>query len=86
MTAINSLQNFVTSALDCTRFRLIREDADFEEEAAAFHPEMAHQIFGEQENIFGYRDLQIDVCFAAGPLDIYFNIKYSKKVRNFKLL
>lgn len=80
MTAINSLQNFVTNALDCTRFRLIREDGDFEDEAAAFHPEMAHQIFGDQESIFGYRDLQIDVCFAAGPLDIYFNIKYSKKV------
>lgn len=80
MTAISSLQNFVTNALDCTRFRLIRDEQDFEDESVAFNPEMAHQIFGEQESIFGYRDLQIDVCFAAGSLDIYFNIKYSKKV------
>lgn len=80
MTAISSLQNFVTDALECTQFRLIRDDADFEDESVAFHPEMAHQIFGEQESIFGYRDLQIDVCFAASSLDIYFNIKYSKKV------
>ncbi|XP_019557231.3 histone acetyltransferase type B catalytic subunit [Aedes albopictus] len=80
MTAISSLQNFVTDALECTRFRLIRDEADFEDESVVFHPEMAHQIFGEQESIFGYRDLQIDVCFAASSLDIYFNIKYSKKV------
>lgn len=83
MTAISSLQNFVTDALECTQFRLIRDDADFEDESVAFHPEMAHQIFGEQESIFGYRDLQIDVCFAASSLDIYFNIKYSKKVSGY---
>ncbi|XP_055607695.1 histone acetyltransferase type B catalytic subunit-like [Uranotaenia lowii] len=83
MTAISSLQNFVTNALDCTQFRMIRDDSDFEDDSIAFHPEMAHQIFGEQESIFGYRDLQIDVCFAAGPLDIYFNIKYGQKVEEF---
>lgn len=82
MTAISSLQNFVTDALDCTRFRLVRDEQDIEDESIAFHPDMAHQIFGEQESIFGYRDLQIDVCFVASSLDIYFNIKYSKKVRS----
>ncbi|XP_062554253.1 histone acetyltransferase type B catalytic subunit [Armigeres subalbatus] len=82
MTAISSLQNFVTDAIECTRFRLIRDEEDFEDDSVAFHPEMAHQIFGEQESIFGYRDLQIDVCFTASSLDIYFNIKYSKKVED----
>lgn len=80
MTAISSLQNFVTDALDCTRLRLVRDERDIEDETVAFHPEMAHQIFGDQESIFGYRDLQVDVCFVASSLDIYINIKYSKKV------
>lgn len=80
MTAISSLQNYVTDALDCTRFRLVRDERDIEDESIAFPPDMAHQIFGEQESIFGYRDLKIDVCFVASSLDIYFNIKYSKKV------
>lgn len=44
---------------------------------------MAHQIFGETENIFGYKNLQINVYYSAGPLDIYYDVKYSKKVRNF---
>lgn len=41
---------------------------------------MAHQIYGETENIFGYKDLQINVLYSAGPLDIYYDVKYSKKV------
>ncbi|XP_058822676.1 histone acetyltransferase type B catalytic subunit [Topomyia yanbarensis] len=80
MTAIAKLQNFVSNAVESTRFRLIRNEKDFDDESVAFHPEMAHQIFGEQECIFGYRDLAIDICFAAGPMDIYFNVKYSMKV------
>lgn len=43
---------------------------------------MAHQIYGENETIFGYKDLQIDVFYAAGPLDIFYEVKYGKKVRN----
>ncbi|XP_053695779.1 histone acetyltransferase type B catalytic subunit [Sabethes cyaneus] len=80
MSSISKLQNYVTNALECTRFRLIRKEEDFDDESIMFHPEMAHQVFGEQESIFGYRDLQIDVGFAAGSLDIYFNIKYSQKI------
>lgn len=41
---------------------------------------MAHQVYGETENIFGYKDLQINVYYSAGPLDIYYDVKYSKKV------
>ena len=41
---------------------------------------MAHQIFGDTESIFGYKDLQIDVYYSAGPLDIYYDVKFGKKV------
>lgn len=80
MSAISSLQNFVTDALECTRFRLVREGCDIEDESIVFYPDMAHQIFGDQESIFGYLNLQIDVCFVASSLDMYFNVKYSNKV------
>jgi histone acetyltransferase 1 len=40
----------------------------------------SHQIYGETENIFGYKDLQINVFYSSGPLDIYYNVKFSKKV------
>lgn len=41
---------------------------------------MAHQVYGDTEAIFGYKDLSINVFYSAGPLDIYYDVKYSKKV------
>lgn len=41
---------------------------------------MAHQIYGDNENIFGYKDLSINVYLSAGPLDVYYDVKYSQKV------
>ncbi|XP_053658974.1 histone acetyltransferase type B catalytic subunit [Anopheles marshallii] len=80
MSQIADLKGFVSYALDCTRFRLVRDEADVENEELVFAPEMAHQIFGESESIFGYRDLKIEIMASAGPLDLYFDISYTKKV------
>lgn len=45
-----------------------------------FRSSLAHQIFGDNEAIFGYKDLNINVFCSAGPLDFYYDVKYSKKV------
>lgn len=41
---------------------------------------MTHQIFGQEEKIFGYRDLLISMYYTAGPMYINFSYKYSRKV------
>lgn len=41
---------------------------------------MAHQIYGENENIFGYKDLSINVYLSAGTLDVYYDVKYFQKI------
>ena len=41
---------------------------------------MAHQIYGETENIFGYKDLQINVFYSADVLDVFYEVKFAKKV------
>lgn len=58
----------------------VGDPADVNNSEIIFRPEMAHQIFGETENIFGYKDLNINVYYSAGPLDIYYDVKYEKKV------
>ncbi|XP_053681272.1 histone acetyltransferase type B catalytic subunit [Anopheles nili] len=80
MSQIADLKGFVSYALDCTRFRLVRDEKDIENDELVFSADMAHQIFGESESIFGYRDLKIDIMASAGPLDLYFDISYTKKV------
>ncbi len=39
--------------------RLVRTPADLEDESLNFKPEMTHQIYGDNENIFGYKGLQV---------------------------
>lgn len=58
----------------------VREASDANNAEIEFPPEMAHQVFGETENIFGYKDLKINVLCSAGPLDIYYDVKHSEKV------
>lgn len=46
---------------------------------------MAHQVYGDNENIFGYKDLDINVYYSAGPLDVYYDVKYLQKVSELNL-
>lgn len=42
-----------------------------------FAPTFTYPIFGEQEIIYGYRDLVIKLYFASGSLKNYLGIEYS---------
>lgn len=63
--------------LDCI---LVRTVKDIEDDEASFGPEMCHQVFGENENIFGYTDLNIKLYYSAGSLQTYLGIDYANKV------
>ena len=46
-----------------------------EGEAGSFPPEMTHQIYGDQENIFGYKGLKIDLWLTADSMKGYLRMK-----------
>ena len=48
---------------------------------AFFHPEMSHQIFGEQENIFGYKNLKVEARFSAATLKLWLNVNSDGNVK-----
>lgn len=58
----------------------VRTVDDLENDETSFGPEMCHQVFGENENIFGYTDLHIRLYYSAGSLQTYLGIEYSEKV------
>lgn len=74
------LTKYTCDAVDAVQFKLIRDKDDLQDESNAFVPDMTHQIFGQEERIFGYRDLLISMYYTAGPMYINFSYKYSRKV------
>lgn len=64
-------------------FRTVRSRAEIDDDTAiSFYPEFAHQIFGENECIFGYKDLKIRLFYTAGPLNIYMGVKYTSRIED----
>lgn len=59
---------------------LVREPEDANDDSLVFHPTYAHQVFGENESIFGYRDLRVRIYYTAGSLSMYLGVKYGARV------
>ncbi|CAG9793426.1 unnamed protein product [Diatraea saccharalis] len=76
----DTLCHLVVDGNDVLEFKLVREPADLENDSTSFAPEMCHQVFGENENIFGYTDLRIRLYYSAGSLQTYLGIEYADKV------
>ncbi len=45
---------------------------------ASFHPEFAHQMFGDAEVIVGYSGLRIDVYYHGATLESFVDIMWEK--------
>ncbi|KJA15956.1 hypothetical protein HYPSUDRAFT_47916 [Hypholoma sublateritium FD-334 SS-4] len=54
----------------------LAEEETYEE----FNPSFTYPIYGEDEKIYGYRDLVIDLRFASGSLEQYLSVQYSEKL------
>eukprot|EP01137_Pigoraptor_chileana_P005781 Opistho-2@49318 len=71
---------FVTSATDAIEIRLLSSASDLEDDELAFHPEFTHQLFGENEAIFGYKAPSVKLFYGAGSLLTHLSLDYKKKI------
>ncbi|CAB3233508.1 unnamed protein product [Arctia plantaginis] len=76
----DALCHLVVDGNEVLEFKLVRAVDDLENEETSFRPEMCHQVFGENENIFGYTDLHIKLYYSAGSLQTYLGIEYTEKI------
>jgi len=74
------LQEYVVDANESLNFRLVRKAQDIENSDQDFPPSMTHQVYGDNENIFGYRNLKINLMMSSGSLQSYINYTYNDKV------
>ncbi|KAF9533547.1 acyl-CoA N-acyltransferase [Crepidotus variabilis] len=57
-----------------------KEALSREENYEGFNPTFTYPIYGEEEKIYGYKDLLIDLRFASGSLAQYLSVSYSEKL------
>ncbi|KAH6610703.1 histone acetyltransferase type b catalytic subunit [Trichoderma cornu-damae] len=48
---------------------------------ATFHPKFTYPIFGDEETIFGYKDLKIHLRYRANDMRPHLRVAYSKKFK-----
>ncbi|KAG8853503.1 histone acetyltransferase 1 [Tulasnella sp. 330] len=79
--------DYTTDSNEALCLSLVRakEDADIlsgseKNLIAEFNPKFTYPIFGEEEKIYGYEDLEVQVKFTSGSLQQLLSINYSSKL------
>eukprot|EP00117_Sycon_ciliatum_P042257 scpid82954/ scgid30758/ Histone acetyltransferase type B catalytic subunit; Histone acetyltransferase 1 len=74
------LQEYLCSANKAIHLKLVSSEADVYDEQKSFHPEYTHQLFSDNEVIFGYRSLRVELYYCASRMTPYFSITNEGKV------
>ncbi|OZJ06771.1 hypothetical protein BZG36_00385 [Bifiguratus adelaidae] len=78
---LEHLAQWVADSNQAVELSLVRpssEEADGYERKT-FHPEFTYPIYGDDQKIFGFQDLNIQLEYAAGSLKTYMNVEYTSK-------
>ncbi|KAF8162862.1 histone acetyltransferase type B catalytic subunit [Crassisporium funariophilum] len=79
------MSDWTSDANEALSLSLVRSQIDKEaladdETYEDFHPNFTYPIYGEDEKIYGYKDLAIDLRFTSGSLKQYLSVTYSEKL------
>lgn len=68
-----------TDANEAVKVHIIQPGSEMIASIHEFHPKFTYPIFGEEERIFGYKGLEIDLKFAAHDLRPNVIVSYDKR-------
>ncbi|KAL7294729.1 hypothetical protein TKK_0012021 [Trichogramma kaykai] len=74
-----AMKQYVVNSNEALEFKLVRRSEELEDDQTTFKPAMSHQVFGDTESIFGYKNLKIKLYYSAGSLETYLGTSYSEK-------
>ncbi|CAB4001203.1 histone acetyltransferase type B catalytic subunit, partial [Paramuricea clavata] len=78
--ANNKLEEYKCDANSALHIKLVTNEKDVFDQDKSFHPDMSHQVFGDSEVIFGYKNLEVQLYYHAGSLLTYLGVKYDGMV------
>ena len=70
-----------TDANEAIEISIVQAAPSSPKTLSTFHPEFTYPIFGEQERIFGYQGLRINLRFSAHLLRPNLEVLYEKKFK-----
>ena len=70
-----------TTANDALEISIVQAAPVSPETLSSFHPQFTYPIFGEEESIFGYQGLKLNLRFAAHNLRPNLEVLYDKKFK-----
>jgi histone acetyltransferase 1 len=76
----SALAEFVVDGNEALKFKLARTPADMDDSSLEFGPEMCHQIYGDNENVFGYKGLKVFLTMSASNLKSHLSFSYDDKI------
>jgi histone acetyltransferase 1 len=68
---------------ECIFFKYIFDESDLnrpDTDDTVFKPEFVHQIFGDEETIFGYKGLRVNYYLTPGTLEACINLDFKEKL------
>lgn len=74
------LAEFVMDGNDALKFKMARTPEDLSDPSLEFGPEMCHQIYGDNENVFGYKGLKVSLTMSAASLRAHVSHSYEDKI------
>ncbi|KAJ3558115.1 hypothetical protein NPX13_g9784 [Xylaria arbuscula] len=74
-------EEWTANANDAITLSLVRPSASSIDKVASFKPKFTYPIFGEEERIFGYKGLKVNIQFDARNLRPHLSISSSKKFK-----
>ncbi|CAH3164227.1 unnamed protein product [Porites lobata] len=77
-----ALARYKCDANTAVRFKLVQCENDVFDKGKEFQPAFSHQIFGENETIFGYSNLEVQLYYHSGSLLTYMGMKHDGEVNS----
>ncbi|KAH7023659.1 acyl-CoA N-acyltransferase [Ilyonectria destructans] len=81
MAALPSAEEWLANANDAINISLVAPSKSGLQNVATFNPKFTYSIFGEEEQIFGYKDLKISLRYRANDMRPHLKTSYSKKFK-----
>uniref|UniRef100_A0AC35GUC8 Histone acetyltransferase type B catalytic subunit n=1 Tax=Panagrolaimus sp. PS1159 TaxID=55785 RepID=A0AC35GUC8_9BILA len=78
------LKQYVNDALECLKVKFVNNVDDISTAEPKHKVEFAYQQFGEGETIFGYKNLQLTLCYTEATMFPHLIIEHSGKIENSK--